>query len=104
MARANSPADGDKDSAAAKVSSANAGSDKKADKSADKTADKTADTTDDKSATAANSSNTAAPAKAATSGLENELQQLRELIEAQSRQIALQNEQMKEQQERIEAM
>ncbi|MGC2282679.1 MAG: hypothetical protein WA603_21885 [Candidatus Acidiferrales bacterium] len=96
MARANSPADGDKDSSAAKASNATAG--------VDKTADKTADTTADKSATAATSSNTAAPAKAATSGLENELQQLRDLIEAQSRQIALQNEQMKEQQERMESM
>ncbi|MGA7853837.1 MAG: hypothetical protein WCA15_10970 [Candidatus Acidiferrales bacterium] len=96
MARANSPADGDKDSSAAKASNATAGS--------DKTADKPADTTADKTATASTSSSTAAPAKAATSGLENELQQLRDLIEAQSRQIALQNEQMKEQQERIEAM
>src|SRR5579863_7336360 len=96
MARANSPADGDKDSSAAKASNTNAGSDKTADNTADKTADKPA--------TAATSSSSAAPAKAATSDLENQLQQLRELIEAQSRQIALQNEQMKEQQERMESM
>ncbi len=84
---------GDKDSTAANTSSATAA----ADKVSDKTADKTADT----SATATTSSNTAKPA---TSSLENELQQLRDLLEAQSRQIQLQNEQMKEQQERMEAM
>lgn len=93
LAGATSP--GDKDSKAANTSGATAA----ADKTSDKTADKTADT----SATATTSSNTA-PAKPATSGLENELQQLRDLLEAQSRQIQLQNEQMKEQQERMEAM
>ena len=47
----------------------------------------------------------ATPGKtAAASGLESELQQLRELLEAQSRQIQIQNEQMREQQERMEAM
>ncbi|MGA7914100.1 MAG: hypothetical protein WCA00_02610 [Candidatus Acidiferrales bacterium] len=98
MARTSSA--GDKDSTAAKAKGTTAD----ADKTADKTTDKTADNTADKSATAATSSNTAAPAKAATTGVESELQQLRELIEAQSRQIALQNEQMKEQQERVESM
>ncbi|MFY9804955.1 MAG: hypothetical protein WA211_06210 [Candidatus Acidiferrales bacterium] len=93
MAGTNSP--GDKDSTAAKTSTATAGS--------DKTTDKPADTTADTSAKAA-TANTAAAPKPATTGMENELQQLRELIEAQSRQIALQNEQMKEQQAQMESM
>src|SRR5208282_6464116 len=63
-------------------------------------------TASDKDAsTSASKSEPATPGKtAATSGLESELQQLRELLEAQSRQIQIQNEQMREQQERMETM
>src|SRR5208282_6475594 len=63
-------------------------------------------TASDKDAsTSASKSEPATPGKtAAASGLESELQQLRELLEAQSRQIQIQNEQMREQQERMESM
>jgi hypothetical protein len=89
MARTSS--DGDKDSAAAKTSNAVAASDKTSDKASDASAKTSTSTTE-------------TTAKPGSSGMESELQQLRELLEAQARQIQLQNQQMKEQQERMEAM
>jgi len=69
---------------------------------------------------AANSSNTAAkenaagntaapatpatPAQPAPAGLDNQLQQLRDLIEAQSKQLQVQNEQLKDQQRKMQEM
>jgi hypothetical protein len=91
MAAPGSSGDKDKDSTAAKSSSTAA-------------ADNSTATDKDKDASASKS-DPATPGKtAAASGLESELQQLRELLEAQSRQIQIQNEQMREQQERMEAM
>jgi hypothetical protein len=92
-AAAGSEGDKDKDTTAAKSSSTAA-------------SDNSTATDKDKDASAsASKSEPATPGKtAAASGLESELQQLRELLEAQSRQIQIQNEQMREQQERMEAM
>src|SRR6202142_2278896 len=93
MAAPGSAGDKDKDNTAAKSSSTAA-------------ADNSTASDKDKDASAsASKSDPATPGKtAAASGLESELQQLRELLEAQSRQIQIQNEQMREQQERMEAM
>ncbi len=86
-----SSGDKDKDTTAAKSSSTAAADNSTA--------------TDKDASTAASKSEPATPGKtAAASGLESELQQLRELLEAQSRQIQIQNEQMREQQQRMEAM
>jgi hypothetical protein len=49
-------------------------------------------------------SNAATPAKPEASSLEIELQQLRDLLEAQAKQIQIQNEQLKAQQQRMQAM
>ncbi len=72
----------------------------------DSTAAKSADTskaaTDDK--TPAASSKSDAPAKPASPTLENELQQLRELLEAQSKQLQDQNDALKEQRHEMEVM
>jgi len=89
MARTSS--DGDKDSSAKPTNTGTAAD--------DKTADKTSDTSKTASPGTAETA-----AKPGSSGMESELQQLRELLEAQTRQIELQNQQMKEQQERMEAM
>jgi hypothetical protein len=62
---------------------------------------------DTKSATTTTNSSdkpAAAPAAAAPSSLESELQQLRELIEAQSRQLQEQNQQLRLQQQRMQIM
>jgi hypothetical protein len=93
MAATGSAGDKDKDNTAAKSSSTAA-------------SDNSTATDKDKDASASTSkSEPATPGKtAASSGLESELQQLRELLEAQSRQIQIQNEQMREQQDRMEAM
>jgi len=93
MAATGSAGDKDKDNTAAKSSSTAA-------------TDNSTATDKDKDASAATSkSEPGTPGKtAASSGLESELQQLRELLEAQSRQIQIQNEQMREQQDRMEAM
>src|SRR5580692_5861287 len=89
MAAPGATGDKDKDNTAAKSSSTDA-SDK------------------DTSAKASKSDATSDPATpgktAASSSLETELQQLRDLLETQSKQIQIQNEQMREQQERMEAM
>src|SRR5215469_1835555 len=72
----------------------------------DSTAAKKADTA--KAATDSNapaaSSRADAPAKPATPTVENELQQLRELLEAQSRQLQEQNDALKEQRHEMEVM
>jgi hypothetical protein len=82
---------GDKDNTASKAGSTTAADNSTAgDKDASATASKAAPETPGKTA--------------ATSSLESELQQVRELLEAQARQIQIQNEQMREQQERMEAM
>jgi TolA-binding protein len=95
MAATGSAGDKDKDNTAAKSSTTAAADNSTA---TDKDKDKDA-------STSASKSDPATPGKtAATSGLESELQQLRELLEAQSRQIQIQNEQMREQQERMESM
>jgi hypothetical protein len=93
MAATGSSGDKDKDNTAAKSSSTAA-------------ANNSTETDKDKDASASTSkSEPATPGKtAAATGLESELQQLRELLEAQSRQIQIQNEQMREQQDRMEAM
>ena len=92
MAAAGPAGDKDKDnSTAAKTSSTAASDDRRPEA-------KTRQTT-------ASKPNPEAPGKtAASSTLEGEVQQLRELLENQSRQIQIQNEQMREQQERMEAM
>jgi hypothetical protein len=46
----------------------------------------------------------AEPAKAAPAGMEGELQQLRDLLEAQAKQLQEQNEQLKEQQKKMESL
>src|SRR5271170_7578561 len=95
MAATGAAGDKDKDNTAAKSGSTAA-------------SDNSTATDKDASANASKSeskSDPATPGKtAASSSLESELQQLRELLEAQSRQIQIQNEQMREQQERMEAM
>src|ERR1700721_2423983 len=72
----------------------------------DSTAAKKADTakaaTDNK--TPAASSKSDAPAKPASPTVENELQQLRELLEAQSKQLQEQNDALKEQRHEMEVM
>jgi len=72
----------------------------------DSTAAKKAETakaaTDNK--TAAASSKSEAPAKPASPTVENELQQLRELLEAQSKQLQEQNDALKEQRHEMEVM
>ena len=72
----------------------------------DSTAAKKADTakaaTDNKTPAAPSTSD--APAKPASPTLENELQQLRELLEAQSKQIQEQNDALKEQRHEMEVM
>ncbi len=72
---------------------------KATDTSATTVKDKTADAT----ANAANSSKTNAT-PAAPSSLENEIQQLRELIESQSKLLQAQSEQLKEQQHRMQLL
>ncbi|MGH9746827.1 MAG: hypothetical protein ACRD59_12050 [Candidatus Acidiferrales bacterium] len=66
-----------------------------------KKADTAKGTPGDKTAAA---SKTEAPAKPASASLENELQQLRELLEAQSKQLQEQNEALKEQRNDMEVM
>jgi hypothetical protein len=68
----------------------------------DTTAAKTSDNA--APAGAAESSSAAKPAAPASPSLENQLQQLRDLLEAQSRQLQMQNEQLKEQQRKMQAM
>jgi hypothetical protein len=68
----------------------------------DTTAAKTSDNTPP--AGAAESLSAAKPAAPASPSLENQLQQLRDLLEAQSRQLQMQNEQLKEQQRKMQAM
>ena len=72
----------------------------------DSTAAKSADTskaaTDNKTPAASSKSET--PAKPASPTMENELQQLRELLEAQSKQLQDQNDALKEQRHEMEAM
>jgi TolA-binding protein len=93
MAATGSAGDKDKDNTAAKSSSTAA------------TDNSTAPDKDKDASAATSKSEPATPGKTAgSSGLESELQQLRELLEAQSRQIQIQNEQMREQQDRMEAM
>src|SRR5271154_6428990 len=65
--------------------------------------DKTADKTSDVKSTPSTST-TDASAKPAASAVETELQQVRELLEAQSKQIQMQTDQMKAQQQRMEMM
>ena len=74
--------------------------------SSDNTADKTGDKTSDAKAGAsiATASTTDSTAKPATSGVESELQAVRELLEAQAKQIQMQNDQMKAQQQKMEVM
>jgi hypothetical protein len=89
MAATGSSGEKDKDTTAAKSSSTD---------TSDKDASATASKSDAKS-------DPATPGKtAAASSMETELQQLRDLLETQSKQIQIQNEQMREQQERMEAM
>jgi len=66
-----------------------------------KSADATKSATGDK---AADASKTEAVAKPAPASLENELQQLRQLLEAQSKQLQEQNEALKEQRKDMEVM
>jgi hypothetical protein len=66
-----------------------------------KSADAAKSATGDK---AADASKTEAPAKPAPASLENELQQLRQLLEAQSKQLQEQNEALKEQRKDMEVM
>ena len=88
IASAAKPGDTNKDnSAAAKSSDATANKEKAADTSAAKT--------DSKAEPAA---------KPGTTAVENELQQMRELLEAQSKQIQLQNDQLRLQQAKMDAM
>ena len=89
MAATGSSGEKDKDTTAAKSSSTD---------TSDKDASATASKSDAKS-------DPATPGKtAAASSMETELQQLRDLLETQSKQIQIQNEQMREQQERMEAV
>jgi hypothetical protein len=87
MARASGPGDNDKATS-------------KSDTTTDKTtADKASDTKASTSTSA-----TDASAKPATSAVETELQQVRELLEAQAKQIQMQTDQMKAQQQKMEMM
>ena len=72
------------------------------DKDKDTTPAKKAD--DTKSTPASNSSDKPATPAAMPAGLETELQQLRELIEAQSKQLKDQNEEIRLQQQRMQIM
>lgn len=74
--------------------------------SGDNTADKTGDKASDAKTAASTStaSTTDSTAKPATSGVESELQAVRELLEAQAKQIQMQNDQMKAQQQKMEVM
>jgi hypothetical protein len=74
--------------------------------SSDNTADKTGDKAGDAKSGASTStaSTTDSTAKPATSGVESELQAVRELLEAQAKQIQMQNDQMKAQQQKMEVM
>jgi FKBP-type peptidyl-prolyl cis-trans isomerase len=75
------------------------------DKTADKTADKASDAkTAASTSTTATTPTTDATAKPAPSGIESELQAVRELLEAQAKQIQMQNDQMKSQQQKMEMM
>jgi hypothetical protein len=92
------------------VSPAMAGTDKPGDgkdtttsKATDTSATTVKDKTADATANAANSSKTNA-APATPSSLENEIQQLRELIESQSKLLQAQSEQLKEQQHRMQLL
>ena len=92
MAAAGPAGDKDKDNSTAAKTSSTAASD-----------DKTVASNDASDATS--KPKPEAPGKtAASSTLESEMQQLRELLETQSRQIQIQNEQMREQQQRMEDM
>jgi hypothetical protein len=86
MARTSGPSDNDKATS-------------KSDTTTDKTTDKTNDA---KSATT--TSTTDASAKPAPTAVETELQQVRELLEAQAKQIQMQTDQMKAQQQKMEMM
>jgi hypothetical protein len=92
---------GDKDNTAAK-SSSTAASDNAA--AADKDASATASKSESKPEPESKSAPATPASTAATSSVESELQQLRDLLEAQTKQIQIQNEQMREQQERMAAM
>src|SRR5271154_6457714 len=70
----------------------------------DKTADKTSDVKSTSSTSTTDASTTDASAKPAASAVETELQQVRELLEAQSKQIQMQMDQMKAQQQKMEMM
>jgi hypothetical protein len=90
MARTGGPGDNDK---------ANDKATSKPDTTADKAGDKASDT---KASTSTSTSD--ASAKPAASGIETELQQVRELLEAQAKQIQMQTDQMKAQQQKMEMM
>jgi hypothetical protein len=93
MARTGGPGDNDKTTS-------------KSDRT-DKTADKSSDTKSSGSTTTSTSTSDAstnASAKPAGTAVETELQQVRELLEAQAKQIQMQTEQMKAQQQRMEMM
>jgi hypothetical protein len=95
-ARTNGPGDNDN------TTSKSATTDKTADKAPDKTSDaKAAAST---STTSTTTSTTDVSAKPATSGVETELQAVRELLEAQAKQLQMQNDQMKAQQQKMEMM
>src|ERR1700721_291267 len=83
-----------------KAGAAGTGDDK--DSTAAKKADTAKAATDNK--TPAASSKSDAPAKPASPTVENELQQLRELLEAQSKQLQEQNDALKEQRHEMEVM
>jgi hypothetical protein len=92
---------GDNDNTTSKPAS----TDKAADKAADKTGDKAGDAKAAASTpTTATTPATDASSKPATSGVESELQAVRELLEAQAKQIQMQNDQMKAQQQKMEVM
>src|SRR5579863_8598031 len=70
----------------------------------DATTTKPGDTSKDKVADTSSASKNDSSVKPGVSAVENELQQLRDLLEAQARQLQLQNEQLREQQQKMEAM
>ena len=78
-----------------------AGAGDKAATTAAATSGASAANTPSESATASKSDS---PAKPAESNMENELQELRDLIEAQSKQIQVQNEALKEQQQQMQTL
>jgi hypothetical protein len=69
---------------------------------ADSTTDAAAKAKTDTTATASKTDN--APAKSESTALEVELQQLRDLLEAQAQQLKAQNDQLKQQQEKMDAL